>query len=128
MPSRLNSLRTAQQNSHHSSANITTASPATAASTKASACASACAAAGTAATGTDGATVTIAPTAADGPSLRIAAADPLDLRVVATGEVDPARLALPGWRAWGALVGPLLSLAGLLYLAHAAGTTRGGRL
>jgi hypothetical protein len=63
-----------------------------------------------------------------GPSLRLTSADPLDLRVVATGEFDPAALAPPAWRELGALLGPLLSLAGLMYLAHAARATLGGRL
>jgi hypothetical protein len=81
-----------------------------------------------AATGTDGAVVTASAAPADGPSLRIAAADPLELRVLAAGEIDAATLALPAWRAWGAVLGPLVSLAGMVYLAHAAETTLGGRL
>jgi len=81
-----------------------------------------------AATGTDGAAMVDAPAPVQGPSLRIAAADPLDLRVIATGELDPAYLAPQAWRELGALLGPLLSLAGLMYLAHAARATLGGRL
>jgi hypothetical protein len=41
--------------------------------------------------------------------------------------VSPTRFAPSRWRALGALVGPLLSLAGLLYLAHAAEATLAGR-
>jgi hypothetical protein len=81
-----------------------------------------------AATGTDGAVVAVAQAPADRPALRIAGADPLELRVIATGDADTARLAPPQWRAWGVLVGPLLSLAGLMYLAHALESTLAGRL
>jgi hypothetical protein len=81
-----------------------------------------------AATGTDGAAFAAALSrTAERPSLRIAAADPLDLRVIATGDADPMRLAPPRWRTLGAVLGPILSLAGLLYLAHAAESTIAGR-
>ena len=50
-----------------------------------------------------------------------------DLRVIATGATDPKRFAPPRWRTAGAVLGPILSLAGLLYLAHAAESTIVGR-
>lgn len=81
-----------------------------------------------AATGTDGAAyVPAAPAKRERPGLRIAAADPLELHVVAGGAADAARFAPPRWRALGLLLGPMLSLAGLVYLAHAAEVTLAGR-
>jgi hypothetical protein len=81
-----------------------------------------------AATGTDGAAFAVAtPPRADRPSLRLASAEPLVLHVVADGSVSPMRFAPSRWRVAGALAGPILSLAGLLYLAHAAEATLAGR-
>jgi hypothetical protein len=81
-----------------------------------------------AATGTDGAAFAAAlDRVQPRPNLRIAALDPLELRVVANGEVHPENFAPPRWRAFGAVLGPVLSLAGLVYLAHAAEATIGGR-
>jgi len=80
-----------------------------------------------AATGTDGAPVDVAPEPADRPRLRITGGDPLELHVVADGSPSPMRFAPPRWKVLGALAGPLLTLAGLTYLAHAAQATIAGR-
>jgi len=81
-----------------------------------------------AATGTDGLAWAIeVPSRRDLPALRLAAHDPLGLHVVADGEAEPARFAAPAWRLVGLLIGPLCSLAGLVYLAHAVESTLGGR-
>ncbi len=83
-----------------------------------------------AATGTDGAAVVAAPVTRGGaarPAVEIAAAEPLEVFVHATGG-DAARALAPApWRAWGAVGGPLLSFAGLLYLAHAIDASVAGR-
>jgi hypothetical protein len=82
-----------------------------------------------AATGTDGfAVATSHIPRPERPRLHLAGAEPLELCVVADGSVSPMRFAPSRWRALGALVGPLLALAGLLYLAHAADVTLAGRL
>lgn len=81
-----------------------------------------------AATGTDGGgfpAVAAVPPAR--PSLHIRGADPIELRVVAGDPADPARFSPPPWRTAGLVLGPLLSLAGLVYLVHAAEATIAGR-
>jgi hypothetical protein len=80
------------------------------------------------ATGTDGERFSIAaPAPAERPQLRVAGAEPLELRVVGGGDADASRYAPPLWRASGVLLGPLLTLAGLVYLVHAAEATLAGR-
>jgi len=61
------------------------------------------------------------------PSLHIGPADTLDLLVVGDRLPEPRRLEPPRWRTLGAILGPALCLAGLLYLAHAAGQSMAGR-
>ena len=79
-------------------------------------------------TGTDGGPHAAAPAPpADRPRLRIGSHDPLDLQVVGEGGPGADALAPPRWRALGALLGPALSLAGLVYLAHAVEATMGAR-
>lgn len=73
-----------------------------------------------AATGTDGAFVEAAPEPPGRPRLRVTGADPIELHVVADGNASPMRFAPPRWAVAGALAGPLLTLAGLAYLAWAA--------
>lgn len=80
-----------------------------------------------AATGTDGAAVAAVPEPADRPRLRVTGNDAIELHVVADGSASPMRFAPSRWRAAGALLGPALSLAGLVYLAHAAESTIAGR-
>ena len=80
-----------------------------------------------AATGTDGAAFAAAPEPADRPRLRVTGGDPLELHVVADGTASPLRFAPSRWRTIGALAGPLLTLAGLVYLVHAAEATIAGR-
>lgn len=79
------------------------------------------------ATGTDGAAFADPPEPADRPRLHVTGHEALDLHVVADGSASALRFAPSGWRMIGAALGPLLSLTGLLYLAHAAETTIAGR-
>lgn len=79
-----------------------------------------------AATGTDGGTVAVAEPA-ERPRLRVTGADPLELHVVADGSPSPLRFAPSRWLVLGTLAGPLLTLAGLVYLARAAQATIVGR-
>ena len=82
-----------------------------------------------AATGTDGGPVAVSHIPRpERPRLHLSGAEPLELCVVADGSVSPMRFAPSQWRALGTLVGPLLALAGLIYLAHAADATLAGRL
>lgn len=83
-----------------------------------------------AATGTDGVVVTAGPEprgAAARPQVEVVAAEPLDVFVHAAGGDAARALAPEPWRAWGAVGGPLLSFAGLLYLAHAIDASIAGR-
>ncbi len=81
-----------------------------------------------AATGTDGFSWAIeTPSRRERPPLRLGAHEPLGLHVVADGSTDPVRFAAPAWRMVGLLLGPLCSLAGLVYLVQAAGAALGGR-
>lgn len=80
-----------------------------------------------AATGTDGSVAVVAAEPADRPRLRITGGEPLELHVVADGSASPLRFAPSPWAATGALLGPLLALAGLVYLARAAEVTLAGR-
>lgn len=81
-----------------------------------------------AATGTDGLVVEAAPEPPGRPRLRVAGADPIGLHVVADGSASPMRFAPSRWAVAGAIAGPLLTLAGLAYLAWAAEQTLAGRL
>lgn len=72
-------------------------------------------------TGTDGGAVVAGGPTDAGVDLWIEPGEPLDLLVVSAGAPDRARLAPPRWREALALLGPAISLAGLLYLARAAG-------
>jgi hypothetical protein len=54
------------------------------------------------------------------PDLWLGAGDHLDFLLVSDRAPDPAALHLPAWRAAGVVVGPALSLLGLLYLARVA--------
>jgi hypothetical protein len=51
----------------------------------------------------------------------VGASESFERCVVSDRDPDPARLAPPAWRLLGTVGGPLLSLAGLLVLAEAAG-------
>jgi hypothetical protein len=76
-------------------------------------------------TGTDGVvTVTASPTSHDEPDLRLDAGDHVDFLLVSDRPPHPADLHVPAWRALGVVVGPALSLLGLLYFAHVADQLR----
>ncbi len=78
-------------------------------------------------TGTDGAwTVAAAPTEHE-PAWRIEPAEALERCIVCDAPREPRSFAPPAWRAGGALLGPALSLAGLLVLVHAVGRSAEGR-
>jgi len=81
-------------------------------------------------TGTDGEAVHAASVPATDATLdrRMVPSDLLDRIVVADGALEAAQLAPPAWRVSGALLGPALALAGLVYLAHAADRVFAGRL
>lgn len=83
----------------------------------------------TARTGTDdGFTSSTVRTVEVSVSSRVIASDLLDRLVIADRDVDVTRLAPAAWRTSGALLGPSLCLAGLVYLAHAADVLLAGRL
>ncbi len=80
-------------------------------------------------TGTDGEAVDAAiPTNDETLDRRMVPSDLLERVVVADGALDAAQLAPPAWRVSGAVLGPALALAGLVYLAHAADRVFAGRL
>ncbi len=81
-------------------------------------------------TGTDGQAVHAASIPVTDANLhrRMVPSDLLERIVVADGALDAAQLAPPLWRVSGALLGPALALAGLVYLAHAADRVFAGRL
>lgn len=58
------------------------------------------------------------------PDLWIAADGHLEFLRVSDRLPEPGGCVMPGWRAVGVVLGPLLSLGGLLYLAHAADRLR----
>ncbi len=81
-----------------------------------------------AATGTDGLSWAVAaPEKRERPNLRLSSAEPVGLHVVADGDASPRRFVPGAWRTLGLVAGPLLSLAGLVYLVHAAEASLGGR-
>lgn len=74
-------------------------------------------------TGTDDVAVVARPAAVATsvePDLWLGAGDHLDFLLVSDRAPDPAALHAPAWRAAGVVVGPALSLLGLLYLARVA--------
>ncbi|MFN8587518.1 MAG: hypothetical protein U0704_06910 [Candidatus Eisenbacteria bacterium] len=78
-------------------------------------------------TGTDGAPVAVETAAAHAAGWTLVAPEGFALQLHATGAPE-ARVRVPSFaRTWGALLGPLLSLAGLLALARLAGSVWGGR-
>lgn len=83
-----------------------------------------------AATGTDGEVVNAAsiPVSDETLDRRMGPSDLLERIVIADGALAASQLAPPAWRVSGAVLGPALALAGLLYLAHAADRVFAGRL
>ena len=81
-------------------------------------------------TGTDGGAAHVASIPVTDATLdrRMVPSDLIERIVIADGALDAAQLAPPAWRVSGALFGPALALAGLLYLAHAADRVFAGRL
>jgi hypothetical protein len=74
------------------------------------------------ATGTDGMAAVIASSAVEeSPDLWIEPGEPLDALVVSQYPPSPASLVPAKWRVGLALLGPALSMSGLVYLARAAG-------
>ena len=74
-------------------------------------------------TGTDDA-IAWAPGIAEGAQLVVGAGDHLGWMLVSDREPSPERLRVPGLHTLGLVVGPLLGLLGILYLASAADTVR----
>ena len=76
-------------------------------------------------TGTDAASVaTGARSLPREPDLWIGSGGHLEFLRISDRALDPRALAMPAWSLFGLGLGPLLSLAGLLYLAHAADRLR----
>ena len=76
-------------------------------------------------TGTDAVSVaTGARSFAHEPDLWIGSGGHLEFLRISDHPLDPRAFALPAWRLLGLGLGPLLSLTGLLYLAHAADRLR----
>jgi hypothetical protein len=71
-------------------------------------------------TGTDGAIAIESPPAAAAPDVTIGSGDGLDWLLVSDRQPDPRQLSIPLARAAGTVLGPLVSLLGMLYLASAA--------
>jgi len=64
-------------------------------------------------------------TGADGPELWVGPDGLVDFTLVSDRAPTAADLAMPRWRTFGVLIGPVLSLLGLLYLAAAVDALRG---
>jgi hypothetical protein len=76
-------------------------------------------------TGTDAATVALtAPSPAREPDLWIGSGGHLEFLKISDRTIDPRTLAVPPWNMVGLGLGPLLTLAGLFYLARAADVLR----
>jgi hypothetical protein len=58
------------------------------------------------------------------PDVWVGSADPADFLLVTDQRPDPRHLSIPAWRMLGTVAGPVLSLAGLAYLANALDTLR----
>ena len=63
---------------------------------------------------------------AEAPAWMIGPEEPFERCIVSDGGSEPARFAPPAWRLLGAVLGPALSLAGLIELARAAGQALDG--
>ncbi|HVP14829.1 MAG TPA: hypothetical protein VMS88_04755 [Terriglobales bacterium] len=75
-------------------------------------------------TGTDDEPVVVEALAAPVTELWLGPGESLDFLLVSHARPRAAELSVPRWRTLGAAIGPALTLAGLLYLAHAADTLR----
>ena len=78
-------------------------------------------------TGTDEAAVIAHAAPADATELVLGGDDPFVPCVVSASEPQVASLVPPLWHVAGALLGPAVTMAGLLYLAHAAEVLMAGR-
>jgi hypothetical protein len=76
-------------------------------------------------TGTDDVEFAVAGDAVATPEWRIGADGPLERCIVSDRAPQPERYAPPAWRVAGALLGPVLTLAGLVALARATGPLLG---
>ena len=79
-------------------------------------------------TGTGGPGFALDAAASEDSLWTLGASETFDTCVVSDRDPSPAALAPSVWRTLGAVLGPALSLAGLLQLAHAAGQSHLGGL